>query len=47
MHDFAKIVLIAKKGSVKVTSTTFLLRKAEQLVFYQLLPDLTVWEDLG
>ena len=36
MSIFPKIVFIAKKRSVRVTSTTFLFKEVQQLVVYQL-----------
>ena len=42
-HFSKKNVLIAKKRPLKMTSTTFLFREAEQLGVYQLLPNLTIW----
>ena len=47
MRIFPKIVLIAKRHSLKVTSPTFLFREVEQLAFYQLLPKLTIWGYFG
>ena len=45
LHILPKIILIATKRPLKVTSTTFLFREVEQLVVYQLLSNLTIWED--
>ena len=41
-----KIVLIAKKHPLKVTSNAFLFREVEQLEVYQLLPNLKLESDL-
>ena len=41
-HFPKKNVLIAKKRPLRMTSTTFLFREAEQLGVYQLLPNLTI-----
>ena len=50
MHIFPKIVLITKKGPLKMTSTMFLFRQEEELAVFHLLPNLTVsgdfmWDD--
>ena len=45
MRFFPKIALIAKKRPLKVTSIIFLFTEVEQLAVYQLLPNLTIWED--
>ena len=44
MH-FYKNCTDCKKSAMEVTCTTFLFREVEQLVVYQLLPNLTIWED--
>ena len=47
MRIFPKIALIPKKHPLIMTSVTFLFKEVEQLTVYQLLPNLTIWEDFG
>ena len=48
MRIFPQIASFAnKRPFLKVTSTTFRFREVGQLVVYQVLPDLNIWEDFG
>ena len=44
---FPKIVLIAKKCPLKMTSIMFLFREVGLLMIYLLLPILTIWQEFG